>query len=218
MGNLQINHSRELKNFITLIRAEIIKCVLPDGKKELLSLNDAILHVILRKVEALGLNEPAVYKLKRTLTVTESESTSEVSLLEQRLIDILVLGENPLLRINKYGELTEAFLGEGIILFDLRQIINETFPGLPINFDADTLKLVSKAEQKTLELLRNENFHSVKVVKRGGRLDRAESQQHVNTSKRVIDIMKDAHFQDIEIKQESGKPVHINRVVKTKLH
>lgn len=217
MSTMQINHSHELNDFLTLIRGTPLDCVLlSNGEKEACSLKDAILHTILYKVEGLGLNESATYKLKRTLTVTES--TSEVSLLEQRIIDLLVLNQNPLLRINKHGELVESFSGEGTILFDLRQIINETFPGLPINFDADTLKLVSRAEQKTLELLRNENFHSVKVIKRGGKLDRAESQQHVNTSKRVIDIMKDAEFQDIEIKQESGKAVHINRVVKTKLN
>lgn len=76
---------------------------------------------------------------------------------------------------------------------------------------------LSTEELKLIEMARNDNYQSLKIVKRNGRIDIIESTERIVQRKRIIDILNEHNYQNIEIKRAEGRVVAINRTVKTKL-
>ena len=68
-----------------------------------------------------------------------------------------------------------------------------------------------------IQMIRNEKFQSLKIIKRNGRIDMIEGVEHIEEKQRIVDILKQHNYQNIEIKQSDGRIVHINRTVKTKV-
>ena len=56
-----------------------------------------------------------------------------------------------------------------------------------------------------------------KKIKRDGKIEMLESIERISEQTRIIDILKDHNYQNIELKQANGKIVCLNRTVKTKL-
>ena len=50
-----------------------------------------------------------------------------------------------------------------------------------------------------------------------GRIDLIEGIEHIYKQTRIIDLLKEGRYQDIELKQENGKVVHVKRTTKRKL-
>ncbi|WP_407264920.1 hypothetical protein R5N98_12695 [Tenacibaculum maritimum] len=75
----------------------------------------------------------------------------------------------------------------------------------------------SEEEIQLIEMTRNQNFQTLKIIKRDGRIDMIESTERIEDRTRIVDILKQHNYQNIEIKQSDGRIVHINRTVKTKV-
>ncbi len=75
---------------------------------------------------------------------------------------------------------------------------------------------LSKEEVRVVKMLRNENFESLKVLKRNGKIDIIEGIEKIKDAKKIIDLLKQYEFQNLEIKQNNGRIVHINRTVREK--
>lgn len=76
---------------------------------------------------------------------------------------------------------------------------------------------LSLKEKQMIEMIRNEKFQSLKIIKKNGRTDMIEGVERVEERQRIVDILREHNYQNIEIKQSDGHIVHISRTVKIKV-
>ncbi|MEL6304530.1 MAG: hypothetical protein AAFQ20_07045 [Bacteroidota bacterium] len=76
---------------------------------------------------------------------------------------------------------------------------------------------LSKSEMQALEMIRSRKYISIKLVIKNGKVDTIEGLERLDTKERIIDVLKQHDFQNIEIKQSHGKIVCVNRVFRQKI-
>lgn len=76
---------------------------------------------------------------------------------------------------------------------------------------------LSPSEVQVLEMLRSKRFLSINLIIKNGEVDTIEGLERVDTGKRIIDMLKQHDFQNLEIKQSNGKIVCVNRVFRKKI-
>ena len=207
-----------LEQLLFCLRNKEVDCVLlSSDQKVSLSFIDGINEAILFQASEFQLNEAAKKELLSALNKKTYRNGVSISFLESRVLDVLVSEKPTLITFNKSGELIESLQGVGCFVIHFAELIKEAFPGIYQLAKELNLIAIEPKESKALDFIHNKNYHSVKVIKRKGELDRVECEEKMPIDKRVIDIMRDAAFQSISINQEDGKAVHINRVVKQKL-
>lgn len=81
----------------------------------------------------------------------------------------------------------------------------------------NTPELLSAKEGAVLKMIRDSKYHSITVVKRDGKIEMLEGVERIEEKTRIIDVLKEHNYQNIELKQANGKIVCLNRTVKTKL-
>jgi hypothetical protein len=215
---LQDRVDNHLKEFLYYIREREVSYVSSSAADPVsLSLIDSIRESILKEAANVGLNNESLNVLDNYLQHKTEVFNDSISVLEKHVIDVLVGSNKCSISFNQAGEISNSINGQTLVSIDLREIINSTFPGLPVSTEKLKLFTIKEQEQRVVDILREPSYHAIKVIKRGTALDRAECEEKLPINKRVIDIMKEAAFQNIEIKQESGKPVYMNRIIKTKL-
>ena len=207
-----------LEQLLFCLRNKEVDCVLLSSDQKVnLSFINGINKAIQYQATDFQLCEAAIQELTSSLNEQTNRNGIWLSYLESRVLDVLVSEKAVLLVFNKNGELLNELQGVGCFVIHLAELMKETFPGIyQLAKELDLLAIEQK-EARALDFIQNKNYHSVKVIKRKGELDRVECEEKMPIDKRVIDIMRDAAFQSISINQENGKAVHINRVVKQKL-
>lgn len=190
--------------------------IIQEGKQpEKISFIGAIICSIVSKVEKFGTDLSILKNLKQNLSNMES-AEFPLSFLEEKIIEVLLLKKSTLIKVNYKGELLKQELLQECIVVDLKQVINQTFPGLSISRESLYIESIDQSEIKAIQMLRNKKFQSVNFIKKGNKIDRAEAKQNIDKSKRIIDLIRDSGFQSIELKQEDGKTVYISRTIKKK--
>ena len=81
------------------------------------------------------------------------------------------------------------------------------------NFDIG----LSISEMQALEMIRSRRYISIKLVIKNGEVDTIEGLERLDTKERIIDVLKQHDFQNIEIKKSHGKIVCVNRVFRQKI-
>ena len=76
---------------------------------------------------------------------------------------------------------------------------------------------LSSAEIQVLEMIRNKRFLSIKLIIKNGEVDVIEGLERLQTGERIIDMLKQHDFQNLEIKQSNGKIVCVNRIFRKKI-
>lgn len=77
---------------------------------------------------------------------------------------------------------------------------------------------ITLTEERVLEFLRNKKFSSIKVIKNKGTIDIIEGLEKIRDNKKIIEILNQHSYQNIEIIQSQNKIVHINRTVRLKFN
>ena len=218
-SNLQHKHIKNpMQELLYCIRGRDLDCVLlSSGDEVSLSFVDSVKAVLLKEAANVGLNNESIKILDNNLQQEISDIGISINVLEKHIIDILLEKGQGCVTFNLDGQLTSNLIGQTLITIDIKSILNTNFPDLPIALSNFRLEPIKNKELGVLNILRNSSYHAVKVIKKEAQLDRVECEEKLPINRRMIDVMKEAAFQDIEIKQVSGKPIHINRVVKTKL-
>lgn len=75
---------------------------------------------------------------------------------------------------------------------------------------------VSHDELSTIEAIKNGNFSSITLTLDNGKVKTIRATEEI-AGERIIDLLKENDFQDIEIKQRDGNVVHLTRTIITKL-
>ncbi|MEZ4773861.1 MAG: hypothetical protein R3D00_11810 [Bacteroidia bacterium] len=207
-----------LEQLLFCLRNKEVDCVLLSSDQNVsLSFINGINKAIQYQASEFQLSEASVQELSSSLNEQTNKNGIWLSYLERQVLDILVSEKTVLLVFNKNGKLLNELKGVGCFVIHLAELIKEAFPGIYHLAKELNLIALEQKESKALDFIQNKNYHSVKIIKRKGQLDRVECEEKMPINKRVIDIMRDAAFQSISINQEDGKAVHINRVVKQKL-
>lgn len=76
---------------------------------------------------------------------------------------------------------------------------------------------LSISEMRVLEIIRKKKYVSIKLVIKNGEVDTIEGLERLDTSERIVDMLKQHDFQNIEIKQSHGKIVCVNRIFRQKV-
>ena len=207
-----------LEQLLFCLRNKEVDCVLLSSDQNVsLSFINGINKAIQYQASEFQLSEASVQELSSSLNEQTNKNGIWLSYLERQVLDILVSEKTVLLVFNKNGKLLNELKGVGCFVIHLAELIKEAFPGIYHLAKELNLIALEQKESNALDFIQNKNYHSVKIIKRKGQLDRVECEEKMPINKRVIDIMRDAAFQSISINQEDGKAVHINRVVKQKL-
>lgn len=102
------------------------------------------------------------------------------------------------------------------IYLNLNEVIKEVFKLPELKTDYERLWGLSKAELELLHLIKSQNYSSIEVVMGRGVIQRLEATQDVEPESRIIDLIKENKFQEINVKQKDGKVVSIKRTILTK--
>ena len=76
---------------------------------------------------------------------------------------------------------------------------------------------LSSAEIQVLDMIRNKRFLSIKLIIKNGEVDVIEGLERIHTGERIIDLLKQHDFQNLEIKQSNGRIVCVNRIFRKKV-
>jgi hypothetical protein len=76
---------------------------------------------------------------------------------------------------------------------------------------------LSSSEIQVLEMIRNKRFLSIKLIIKNGEVDVIEGLERLDTGERIIDMLKQHDFQNLEIKQSNGRIVCVNRIFRKKV-
>ena len=207
-----------LEQLLFCLRNKKVDCVLLSSDQNVsLSLINGVHQAILFQAAEFNLNKTAIQELSFSLNEQVNRNSISLSYVESQVLDVLIDEKPVLIVFNKNGELIDGLHNVGCFVIHLAELMKLAFPGIYAWTKELNLIAAEQKETKALSFIQNRNYHSVKVIKRKGQLDRVECEEKMPINKKVIDIMRDAAFQNISINQEDGKAVHINRVVKQKL-
>jgi hypothetical protein len=78
--------------------------------------------------------------------------------------------------------------------------------------------LLSPTEIQVLEMIRNKSCLSIKLIIKNGEVEAIEGLERLETGERIIDVLKQHDFQNLEIKQSHGKIVCVNRTFRKKIN
>ncbi|WP_155837843.1 MerR family transcriptional regulator [Aquimarina muelleri] len=81
--------------------------------------------------------------------------------------------------------------------------------------DFSDLAGLNKEEIQILQILRNKNFRTIKILKRNGEMDGIEGTERIEDVERIEKLLKEGEYQNIEIKQQNGKIVSAHRTIRT---
>jgi len=208
--------------------------LLDDDRAELqrrhkFSMLESIWISIIEELRDMGYSKEKIKKVKDQLLISIDGISSRYPYLEFHLICSILYKRPYFILIDKDGNANIVGLDNYIAILQ-----TENFPGhlvfsMETLFKKLTLKIdqskwtfteifkLSKEELELLAFIKMNDFQTVKVVKRNGEIDRLEGVERIASEKKIVDILNDGDYQNIELKQVDGKVVCIHRTVKRKI-
>ena len=149
-------------------------------------------------------------------------------LLEFSIYESIVLAKPLFLTVDKEGnariiddihyvkQLQKGEMASHIII-DFNKVIDANIPQLYTKPNFSNTPGLTQAETEVLNAVRQKGFQSIKITKKNGEIDMIEGIERVNSERRVIDLLREGKYQNIEVKQEKGKGGSISRTMKKKI-
>lgn len=106
---------------------------------------------------------------------------------------------------------------DSYISINLNRVIQDIFKGRNFDFyPKATGFTLTEDELNLINDVRKGNFESIRIRLKGGEIEMIEATESIDAQKRIVEILSDADFQNIEVKKKDGKIVSIKRTVKKK--
>lgn len=208
-------------------KAGLIDDTRPGGKGwRKFSLMDLLMLRVFTELRFFGLSIEKLLKVKESLESKKAEHTP-YPILEFYVVRAMAYREPTYLLVFKDGtaepvshaqfrqSLKYLSLADHVHL-SINRALQHIMPSKDFSPEYGKSIDVTDEEFEFFFLLRTGNYDTIKVKRKGGRIDTIEAEETV-TEERIADIMDEADFQDIEIKRQDGKTVCIKRTVKKKL-
>lgn len=203
-----------------------------DGSKKWrrFSIIEAIWVSIVSELRDIGFNKERIKRVKQDLLSPNKDIESIYPYLEYHLIATILYKKPYYVVIDKDGganilslETYVEWLGMGnmatghivFLLGSLYEKLLHKINSLKVEF-AQFFKL-TKEELELLSFIKQNDFQTIKITRKYGEIDRLEGIERIDREKRIVDILNEGDYQNIELKQEDGKIVCIHRTVKKKL-
>lgn len=105
---------------------------------------------------------------------------------------------------------------DSYLCLNMNQLVQELYSN---KFDfypkvENTSLRLTAEELSLLGDMRSGQFESIRVRLRDGKIELIEATQTVKSQRRIIEILEDARYQDIEVKRADGQVVSIKRTIK----
>lgn len=193
------------------------------------SLVEILWMSIIRELREFGLSNPKLSTVKNYLfndfSYTKEDSTTNN--ITMATIDVVAYASPVFLVVSNNGKCVLIRDYEYLSAIQYGELPNHTSISLNSQIkdhisvlydepDYEAFTGLSRDELQVLLILRSENYQSVKVTKKDGVIDIIEGTERINEKDKLIDILKQYDYQNIEIKQVNGRVVLMNRTVKTK--
>ena len=105
---------------------------------------------------------------------------------------------------------------DNFICISLNTIVSNIYKNHDFSPALQYFEVLTKEEADVLFQMRSGKYESVGVKMNNGEIVLIEATQTIDAQKRLIDLLKDADYQDIQLKTATGKIVSIKRTVKIK--
>ena len=193
------------------------------------SMVEAVWVSIIEELREIGLEKEKIKKVKTQLLVSIEGVDSRYPYLEFHLICSILYkrpffilidkdGNSNIVGLDNYVAILQTENLSGHIVFSLETLFQKLISKIDQSkWTFTEIFRLSKEELELLAFIKMNNFQTVKIVRRNGEIDRLEGVEKINSEKRIVDILNEGDYQNIELKQEDGKVVCIHRTVKRKL-
>jgi DNA-binding transcriptional MerR regulator len=114
-------------------------------------------------------------------------------------------------------EYTEKLLGlQHILRIDFNKVVREVFRIKGAMKQSSWKIDLNEAELLLLTDIRQGGYEEIIIKFKNGKVERFEKSKQIDIQERIVDILREAKYQNIEIKQQDGKIVSIKQKVKQK--
>lgn len=186
---------------------------------------ESIWLMLIEELRAFGLSLDAIGLVKNKILNSKVKGFSPLEFAVMRSIvqepmNLLVLqnGESYLMTREQYVKYLEDEFLPPHISISILSLSKKEFPQNVFDtIEPNRKAVLTEKELQLLYFIRTGEFDSIKIVMKEGEIYLIESQSKIPLNKKLIDIIKQASYQNIEIKTDKGKIVHISSTHKTKL-
>ncbi|MEM1000880.1 MAG: MerR family transcriptional regulator [Bacteroidota bacterium] len=103
---------------------------------------------------------------------------------------------------------------EAHVSISITGIIKEFLAGDLAFERIETLNILNPNEAYLLRLIHSGDYDSIKINFRGGQMDALEMKKTVETTRRIVDVLAEADYQDISIIQHQGRVTRFENTIK----
>ncbi len=184
---------------------------------------------IIMELKAFGFSSPKIKMVKPELfKLIALDNGLKLPLLEHCVIEAMVYAVPTFLVVDKSGQVEiiddQEYIRqlqtknmENHIIININQAIKDNITPLYTEPNYTQTAELSKEEIEVLAAVRKKDFQSIQITKKNGAIDMIEGIESVKTEEKIANLLKQGKYQNIEVKQENGKIVCINRKVKMKI-
>ena len=185
---------------------------------------------LINELRELGLSMEKIKNIKKDLLAPIDQIETTYPYLEYHLIVTLLYKKPYFIIVDHQGganivnletyiqwlELTDMPKGHIVIKFE--SLFNKLLNQLnKYKVDFSQYFKLSKDELELLSFIKQNDFQTIKIIRKERQIDRLEGYQRIDNEKRIIDILNQGDYQNIEVIQENGKVVSISRKVKKRI-
>lgn len=192
-----------------------------------LSIVDLVWIKMIAKLRKFGFSLQAIDTIKKCVFYLTPEGTKLYHFLDLYIIYVLQKIPVGLFIDEKFEAVfcTEKMIEQAKALADilpshlflnLNEIVLSVFSNKELKPIYDSSIRLNIEEMNLLLHLRSGNYEEIKVRLKNGHIDLFEGKKKIDTSIRVIDLIKKAEYQDIEIKLVGGKVIKVTQTEKKK--
>lgn len=185
------------------------------------------LHII-KELREFGLSNEKIAKTKKHLFSPIKGQKERAPLIEAYLINAFVrntpcyllvfnngfcdLGAQDEIEFSKSLGMIEA----NYISISLNKILQKLYTSRNLSSKYAFKFALSDDEEEVLRRIRQGNYKSVEVHLKNGKIERINSTE-ITEKKKIIDLINEVKHQEIVIKVQDGKPIHVTRTEKVKV-
>ena len=200
-----------------------------DGQKwRKFSLTTLLWLAVMFELKEFGLSNPRIKQVKDQLFAPTIAEGQKLPLIQQGIYQAIVLSKPLFLVIDQTAnvqlvsgtdyikQLRESKIKSHIII-DFNTCIEANIPQHYSKPDFGDTPGLTREEIEVLHAVRQKDFQSIKITKKNGEIDMIEGMQRIEGQQRIVDLLKQGKYQNIEVKQSNGKVVCIHRTIRKKL-
>jgi DNA-binding transcriptional MerR regulator len=200
------------------------------NKKRRFSIIEIIWVGIINELREFGLSKEKIKLVKEELLRPIKGIDLPYPSFEFFLISVVLYQRPYFLLIDKDGNSNVLGYDNYLVMLQSKELVDHIVISLGIQFrnllsKVDSSKAqfnelfkLSEEELELLAFIKNNDYEQVTVKIKDEKFDLLEGTERVAVERRIVDILNDGAYQRIELQQERGSIVYVNRTIRKKLN